>query len=334
MYSICYVLTDNEKLVYYNELLISLASLRKHENDCPVVILTDEMTAEEIRKREHNDLEELKAELRVIKTPDVYSQEEKSRFIKTSMREYIDGDFLFLDTDTIVAEPLKLCPPEELAIALDYNVPLKQRPDSDIQRLSKKNESCGYTLDIEWPYYNSGCIWAKDTERVHVFFHEWHEEWKRCREKNNVIDQPSLNYINRLMGGFIQELDGAYNFQISGNPTPINLFVSAKIIHYFNVKIFKIYLLQDPNIKSMGYQSDAVQAIISSPKSAFFPSLLIPLEVKQQMDDVKQQMDDFESFRKTSIICVLDKLYKKYETLFKLIDYPFKLLRKLHSKLK
>lgn len=45
MYTICYVLTDSERLNYYNELLISLRSLRLHMSDVKVCVLLDDITA-------------------------------------------------------------------------------------------------------------------------------------------------------------------------------------------------------------------------------------------------------------------------------------------------
>ena len=43
-YFICYILVDNERLFYYNQLLISIASLRKRNPHLPVIVLLDEET--------------------------------------------------------------------------------------------------------------------------------------------------------------------------------------------------------------------------------------------------------------------------------------------------
>lgn len=320
MYTICYVVVDDGKLKYYNELLISLASLRRHEPEVPVIVLTDEMTATSIGKQDHDDLGNLKAGLRVIQIPGSYSLKEKSRFIKTSMREYVSGDFLYIDTDTVIAEPLDLCFNGELALVLDYNIDMKQRQDiGDLQNLVKMNERCGYTLDVEWPYYNSGCIWAKDTAMVHEFFHRWHEEWKHSRESGFIFDQPSLNYVNREMNGLIQELDGVYNVQIANRIIPINLIYKAKIIHYFN-GIRGMYLLQKPEIKALGYQSEIVQKIISCPKEAFLISRLAPAKSY--------------NLENSEIYCILKELYGKNNLLFRIINYPFSLWLKIKKTIK
>lgn len=324
MYTVCYVVTDDEKLAHYGELIISIASLRKQRHDGPVAILTDEATAAELELQDRHDHEALHAELRVVDTPKAYSQTERSRFIKTSVREHVDGDLLFLDTDTVVARPLGPGHAEELAVALDCNVYLEQRPEPDLQRLSDLNAMCGYTLDVAWPYYNSGCIWARDTEGTRAFFRKWHEEWGRCRERGMFVDQPALNYVNRSMGGAIQELDGVYNVQVTATPTPMGLLGDAKIIHYWKGKYPKVYLLQDPSIRSLGYQSEEVQRILSSPQTAFFPSMLVPMDVYRRV----------YRFNRTAIIRTLEKTYRKRSTLFRLIDGPFSLRARLWSRIK
>ena len=320
LYKVCYVISENEKLIYYNELLISLSSLRKQGFDGAVIILTDQTTAIEIERQKRCDHQELLAELRIVETPVSYSQKEKSRFLKTSMRAHISGDFLFLDTDTVIAGPMPESFDGELALALDYNTELKNR-SCDIQRLIERNECYGYALDMDEPYFNSGCIWAKDTRMAHEFFHRWNNEWERCRERGFVLDQPSLNYVNWSMGGVVQELDGKFNAQILGCPTPINLLNDAKIIHYFNTGRM-IYMLQKPEIKSLGYHSEAVQAIIASPKSAYLPCALIPLEEMTYLDELR-------FLKGTSILSALKKIYK-HRWLFRGLNHSCSLFGKLH----
>ena len=323
-YTVCYVVSDDETLSFYTELLISLSSLRKQRFDGPVIILTDEMTAAEIERQDRVDYKELLAELRVVDVPSSYSQKEKSRFLKTSMRKYIAGSFFYLDTDTVFAGQLPDNFDEELALALDFNTELKNQPDYSIRFVSELNKSGGYTLDVDRPYYNSGCIWSRDSALAHEFFRRWNEEWQLCRERGFVLDQPALNHINLVMGGVIQELDGKYNVQVAGAPTPINLLNDAIIIHYYNGKL-KQYMLQKPEIKSMGYQSEVVQEIISFPKSAFLPCVLISLEEKQRMEDLK-------FLKGTSILSALKRLHKKHRLLFRLLNDSCRLLRKLFLK--
>lgn len=299
MYTVCYILTDTEELMYYNEMLISLSSLRMQRFSGPVVILTDESTAAELQKQKRCEYKELGgAELRIVAVPGSYTQKEKSRFLKTSMRDLLSGDFLFLDTDTVVSEPLATQFDQELALVLDYNIELQNRSAQSIYNVTSLNRECGYKLDMLFPYFNTGCIWAKDTSMVHGFFHDWHDEWKNCLRRGLHHDQPALNYINRMKGGVIQELPDVYNVQISASPSPINLIPRAKIIHYFNGGFDKIYLLQFPAVKANDIHSEMIQNILLAPKEAFSKSVLIPADKEVvSIDSVKSIEEELSSIR-------------------------------------
>ena len=99
MYKIVYVLTDNENLKYYNELMISLLSVRKHMPDRPVCVLVDPTTYAILQK---NNAEIFNlAEVLSIEVPSDLTQAEKSRYLKVTCRQWIRGDMLFVDTDTV-----------------------------------------------------------------------------------------------------------------------------------------------------------------------------------------------------------------------------------------
>ena len=88
MYTVCYVLTDSDSLQYYNELLISLASLRKRGFQGKVVVLTDEQTGSIIEKQARHELNELCADYIIVDIPARFSQKEESRYIIIHVRVY------------------------------------------------------------------------------------------------------------------------------------------------------------------------------------------------------------------------------------------------------
>ncbi|MFX4681913.1 hypothetical protein ABTB34_20895, partial [Acinetobacter baumannii] len=60
------------------------------------------------------------AEFQCVDVPGCYGKTERSRFIKTTIRKHVDGDFLFIDTDTVVCR--ELVPPDcELGMVYDAN---------------------------------------------------------------------------------------------------------------------------------------------------------------------------------------------------------------------
>ena len=104
-----YVLVSNEKDTYYEQTMISAKSLLAHNTDAKVVILVDQGTAATFTgKRTFH--EKLGISIRVIQTPEEYNNRDRSRFLKTSMYNYIDDDFLFIDGDTVICDKLEDIP--------------------------------------------------------------------------------------------------------------------------------------------------------------------------------------------------------------------------------
>lgn len=312
MYTVCYVLTDSDSLQYYNELLISLASLRKRGFQGKVVVLTDEKTGSIIEKQARHELDELCADYIIVDIPARYSQKEKSRYIKTSMREYIKGDFLYIDTDTIIADALPETVSDcDLALVKDaHGTMIEAGIVNHYQALFKK---CDYPFDASGTIYNSGVIWCKDTAFTHTFFRRWHDEWNYSLSRGVVFDQPSLNKLSVELGGAISELDGRYNVQIS-YPLALQYLSHAYIIHCFNDVDHSesAYSLQQPEIKQLSFQSDRIRQIIESPKDAFIPCRLVKL------DGVEDQLSKTEAYR------ILRVIYQRKKKAFHLLETTLK----------
>lgn len=233
---IIYVLVSSPKDIYYEQCLVSVFSLRKFHQNVEVIVLVDDTTAVTlIGNRSH--LSKLVSEIKVIATPSEYTPWQRSRFIKTNIRKYISGDFLFLDTDTVVCGSLADIDniAAELSIVPDFHVPFIKYPFreymlKEIQRLFHQDVS--QTKN----YFNSGVIYAKDTEKVHHFFDQWHQNWTYSAiQKGNPKDQPALLKTDTDVEQFIQVLGGEYNCQIAAS---ISYLYSAKILHFFNARFF------------------------------------------------------------------------------------------------
>jgi len=286
MFKLLYVLTDDEKMHYCTQLLISLSSLKKHTFNGQVFVLTDDLTENILSaKGLIQELRDLGAELIIAEISNSYSQAEKSRYLKTSLPDYISGDFLYIDTDTIIADNIPNAVSDaELAMVQDKNwkqidndpyttVPITNRT---VAFRSSLAEQLGYSLKIESRYFNSGVMWVRDTDTVHKFFTAWHNEWERCRSLGINRDQPSLNALNYKFGHIINELDGEWNVQVAC-PMALRFLNDAIVLHYFNFE--SVYKLGNPEIQKGGYKSEAVQEIINNPKYAFYPYRLMPLNM-------------------------------------------------------
>ena len=90
---ILYVLTSSESDLYLEELWVSLYSLHHFNKEVTVKVLSDKPTAERIKA--NPELLAMIDELYPVDVPEEYPAKERSRFIKTNIRNLIDGDFFF-----------------------------------------------------------------------------------------------------------------------------------------------------------------------------------------------------------------------------------------------
>lgn len=323
-YSVCYVLTEKDgKRQYYNQMVISIASLRYRGYTGRVYVVTDDRTAHRLTGEQRGELEKYEAEIITVDAPEEFSAAERSRYLKTSLRTRITGDFLFLDTDTIFADRL----PEEvsgaeLAMALEQydsyrcGTAAEAVPECFSFKVRKEYLQCGYDDSKIRDFYNSGVIWCRDTEKSRLFFQKWHEAWLAGREKGIRQDQPSLNGINSLMGDVIEPLDGIWNVQVT-RPYSQKYIDRAIILHYFNSRQNNVYLLGRLDAQEQVLGNRTVQAVIESPREAFLPHGYLLL------DGVTEEI----MFSKSVI--AMKYLYKRHLQVYKAVNCTLSLLYRL-----
>ena len=102
MIKLVYVIVGVSKSEYLNMLRISLASARRYMPAIEIEIVTDEETGKALSV---GDIPQ-KYNARIVAVPieGEYTTVERSRVLKTNLRELVSGDFLYLDTDTIICE--------------------------------------------------------------------------------------------------------------------------------------------------------------------------------------------------------------------------------------
>lgn len=267
-YSLVYVLVDNNDLNYYNMLMKSVLSVRLHMTNISINVLVDKET-ESILKDTDTELYDYTTVI-AVETPKGYNQKDRSRYIKTCAREIITGDFLFMDTDTVICRsfPLEISK-KSFSIALDQNATfdLIQSPYN-----CWVNELAGLQdiTDIKY-YFNSGIIWVKDDEFAHRIYRHWHELWEQIHAPNKHQDQPSLNYILReeLDNSHFGILDNEWNVQIGGScNAAISHLLDAYIIHYMRIRDCA-FLLCQKEYYMLSYKDIRIQKIIKDPRRAF-----------------------------------------------------------------
>lgn len=270
---IVYVLTSDKQDFYLEQLAISLASLRLYNPDISVDIVVDSIT-ESTLTGNRRSLLDLSDSILTIETPVEYGKLERSRWLKTNLRNIVKGDFLFLDTDTVVCGQINSfeMPSSDICAVRDLHVNISKHTHK--YDILAKAEKIGWIVeDEEQPFFNSGVMYVKDSELARDFYDSWSKEWIVSAYKGCVSDQPSLCKTNALYGHIITQLDDKWNCQVTENG--IRFLNSAIIIHYFasGQKLTKFpYIFNDRDIyievRNKGI-SDKIQGILSKPKGAF-----------------------------------------------------------------
>lgn len=266
MIKLVYVVVGTEKTEYINMLRISLASARKHMPDIEIEIVTDTETGAFLSS---GDIPK-KYGAKVVACPieGEYNTVEKSRVLKTNLRALTKGDFLFLDTDTIICGDFSDVEPKgSLNLVLDAHGLLSERENegADIVRAAKER---GLDLDGCEKYFNSGVILAKDNAEAHMFFEKWHELWKKTKQPKKHHDQFSLNYVQRQTN-LICELDGTWNCQITANDRAFYYLRNVRILHYLSLQNEGIYKLNRKELMTSSLTDEQIQKIIDEPEKQF-----------------------------------------------------------------
>lgn len=272
---IVYVLVSSEKDVFLEELWVSVWSLRQHEPDVIVNVVVDEQTAKRVKA--NAELMTLITNVVVADVPEKYTPKERSREIKTRIRELIKGDFFYIDTDTVICKSLSEIDNCEYDVAgiPDSNASLKDNPFAGGMIGSVKEifgsdvSNCEYLI-------NGGVIYAKDNDVAHDLFRRWNKNWTySCFEKGNSQDQPALWQSDYEMGNVIKLLPDVYNSQVAMS---LQYFADAAIVHFLHMNFipdqsYSLYLSLKiyKDLKNVGTLTPEIKAQIINCKSSFAP---------------------------------------------------------------
>ena len=273
-----YILTSDDSDFYLEQAMLSMYSLRLQMPNAFISLLVDE-TTEIGLKGKRSEIINFTNELISINIDHRYNKKACSRWLKTSMRQHLTGDFLYIDGDTIITDDLS-----ELD-TMDINLGAVLNEHTKLSSLSKYNPAyfkkmqdldkrLSFVSTIKSDtYFNGGLLLCKDCTIGHNFFKEWHELWLYCFEQGIITDQQSYNQSNYILGNIITELDGKWNCQFLSDGG-IRYFHDAKIIHYFTaMQGDNPYLLANHNIiehiKKTGVINQELKNMLANPKSLF-----------------------------------------------------------------
>ena len=163
---IVYTLISSEKDYFLEELWVSLYSLRQFHPEVTVNVLVDEPTKKYVER--FSELSGMITNIVVVPVPENYNAKQRSRVIKTTVRNVIDGAYLFIDTDTVICKPLDdidnlTC---DMAAVPDGHLPLAEcmfQPTSSVNKIFKTDVS-----DSKY-WFNSGVMYVADNELTRNF---------------------------------------------------------------------------------------------------------------------------------------------------------------------
>lgn len=314
---IVYVLTSSEKDTYLEQTLISAYSARLHNPHATILVVVDDATHATL-KGKRAEIGKYISEFVTVTIPSEYNNMQKSRYIKTRLRQIVKGDFLYIDSDTVIVEPLDEIDSfaGDLAAVYDSNRPLvigKTSTTSD-RYINSYIERLGWPSVIGYPNYNGGVIYARDTDSAREFYERWYELWKECIKQGINIDMAALCRANIELGCCIKELPGIWNCQIQRQGLP--LLPQAKIIHCFtggNLTHFEL-CTEDLlcKVKRQGFLDEDTINLIKNARTAFPCSTTI----------VKSQEAELLKF---PIIRLFYHNYLLFRVLNKIADYYLKI---------
>ena len=80
-------------------------SVKYHMPDSHITLLTDKTTEFSFTNNRRKEIVYANEIISIDIDAKKYNAQQRSRILKTSARQYIKGDFIFIDSDTIVVKP-------------------------------------------------------------------------------------------------------------------------------------------------------------------------------------------------------------------------------------
>ena len=217
-----YVVTTGSDRVYADVAAVSMMLLRMTHPDCRISVACDELNAGPPLRRDQIRLLDLADDLVVIRTG-VDGPVERSRCLKTLLRSHVDGDFLYLDADTLAVRPL------DAVFEIDCDVAAARTNTSrtlvERQRLYRQS---GFGTPSD-EYFNSGVIFCRDTVAAHRFFDRWHSSWRMSLKCGSHLDQPAFNFAVQKTQMKFAVLPYRYNAVLGLSPWNAR---GAAILHF------------------------------------------------------------------------------------------------------
>lgn len=268
---IVYVVVSTPDDIYLEQAYVSMCSVRRWMPEAHIILLTDQLTADTftgVREREIGLANEI---VTVALDGKKWNAQQRSRQLKTSARQRVSGDFLFIDCDTIITRPLDEIDNTvaDIAACRDSHAALADNPYID--GIIYLGHQLGWAVEKERDYFNSGVIYCKDKPVSHEFYRRWNENLNSGYPKRVFKDQPSFAKANYEMGHVVQHLPDIWNCELRHG---IRYLKDACIVHYLctsptHNKDHQLFILNEEEtlleVKRNGEINETIQAVFEDP---------------------------------------------------------------------
>lgn len=275
---IVYVVASLDKDIYMEQAIVSAWSARYYNPDCQIEMVCDQDTFATLESGIRAQYKNLFNKIHKRRFLPEQDMKERSRWMKTSVRDIVHGDYLYLDTDTVVCADLSYVDDFDFEIGMVLDCNCQFRSGVAYEWVVPKMKEM-YNMDVsdEVQYYNSGVMFVRDCQNTHEFCQHWNELWKYSfRSFDDKRDQQPLMKANKDMNYLIKELSGDLNCQVA---LSIQYLHTAHVVHFFNnmlgrsedlSPLFKDLFIQ---VKRFGLTEDIKIRIIKCKSSFSSPSM-------------------------------------------------------------
>lgn len=320
---VLYVVISSFEDVYLEQAYISMLSLRHQmHQDVHITLLMDSMTQQTLvgfRKKEAEIADEI-----VVKDIDNNASSHiRSRLLKTNARNIIEGDYLYIDTDTIIKKSLEFIDAikTDIAAVVDTHMPFNKEHlfwDYNTRFCHKIQFP---EIEQESTFFNSGVIWVRDTPATRRFYDLWHKNYIQGVKEGVLQDQPSFAQTNYQLNHIVQVLPPTMNCQFKYGIRYLN---DAIIVHYlttnYSTDVQAPFMLNDRNvfelIKKKQNVGDDIQILFDDIFTGI-PEVVL-LTTKGDIDFIQSNF-----YKKVKSIYITDVFSTKCIKLFLIIRQKF-----------
>ena len=280
---VIYVLVSQESDFYYEMFLLSHYSLRLYhpKGKVEVTLIMDSDTYQRLVEKKATILNDVTQV--VVDVPREYTMIQRSRYLKTTLRQRVTGDFLFLDNDTIICGSLDEIDYTKATVAMvsNYNSSILLNDPN----ITKFCTQAGFSFLEGQPYYNSGVIYCKDAPDSYQLFEVWYNCWLTSIHNGIPQDQPALCQANKDVELIIDEMSGIWNCQYRC-PSSKKYLKNAKILHYYGSSSGNNLILHClfNNIREADGVTNPITRVVQKPRTIGISVLFCSMNNKRTLD--------------------------------------------------